>query len=349
MSENSESNIRNLVTAIVKSYDEEPVIIKIEARNQIDTEVISEIISDLREVIFAGFYSKKKMRADSVEYFIGELIERLTYNLEKQIRRALRNQTASDRRVASTVDIVRPETSGDAEDSEDIEDDNANTEAAANSDVAVKAAEITYAFLSRIPYLRSVLATDVEATYDGDPAAFSKDEVILSYPGLFAITVSRLAHELHLLGVPLIPRMMTEYAHGLTGIDIHPGASIGHHFFIDHGTGIVIGETTTIGNYVKIYQGVTLGGLSTRGGQTLSGTKRHPTIGDNVTIYSGASILGGSTIIGEGVVIGSNSFITKSVTEGTKVSIKSPELQYKVDEKTMNAELEEDEFWIYTI
>ena len=169
---------------------------------------------------------------------------------------------------------------------------------------------------------------DVEAFYDGDPAAFSTDEIIVSYPGLYAVMVYRAAHELHLLGVPLIPRMMTEYAHGRTGIDIHPGAVIGHHFFIDHGTGIVVGETTVIGNYVKIYQGVTLGALSTRGGQSLRGVKRHPTIEDHVTIYSGTSIFGGATVIGEGVVIGSNAFIIKSVPGGTRVSVRAPELQF---------------------
>ena len=141
--------------------------------------------------------------------------------------------------------------------------------------------------------------------------------------------VNRIAHELHLLGVPLIPRIMTEHAHSLTGIDIHPGATIGKYFFIDHGTGIVIGETTVIGDYVKIYQGVTLGALSTRGGQTLKSVKRHPTIEDNVTIYSGATILGGETVIGKNVVIGGNTFITESVLEGTKVSAKQPELRFK--------------------
>jgi serine O-acetyltransferase len=194
------------------------------------------------------------------------------------------------------------------------------------------------------------LATDVEAAYDGDPAAFNHDEIILSYPGIFATTVNRLAHELYLLGVPLIPRMMTEYAHGVTGIDIHPGASLGHHLFIDHGTGIVIGETTVIGNYVKIYQGVTLGALSTRGGQLLGGVKRHPTIEDHVTIYSGASILGGSTVIGEGVVIGSNAFITKSIPEKTKVSVKNTELQYISDAKKEPApESLQEEFWDFVI
>ena len=170
--------------------------------------------------------------------------------------------------------------------------------------------------MKRIPKIREYINTDVEATFEGDPASTGTDEIIFSYPGLYAIFVFRVAHELHQLEVPLIPRMMTEYAHSLTGIDIHPGATIGKYFFIDHGTGIVIGETTLIGEHVKIYQGVTLGALSTRGGQRLRGSRRHPTIEDNVTIYSNASILGGDTVIGRGVTIGGNAFITKSVYKG---------------------------------
>jgi serine O-acetyltransferase len=161
--------------------------------------------------------------------------------------------------------------------------------------------------------------------------------------------VNRLAHVLHELHVPLIPRIMTEHAHSVTGIDIHPGAVIGHYFFIDHGTGIVIGETTIIGNHVKIYQGVTLGALSTRGGQVLKDVKRHPTIESHVTIYSGASILGGQTVIGEGVVIGSNAFVTKSVPEKTKVSVKNPELQYKSDNEEKVEEFQQEEFWDWVI
>ncbi|MCR5388815.1 MAG: serine acetyltransferase, partial [Lachnospiraceae bacterium] len=178
------------------------------------------------------------------------------------------------------------------------------------------------AFLESIPRIREYLDTDIIAAYDGDPAAYSYDEIIFSYPGLYAISVYRLAHELYVAGVPMIPRMMTELAHGETGIDIHPGAQIGKYFFIDHGTGIVIGETTVIGEHVKIYQGVTLGGLSTRAGQGLKNVKRHPTIQDNVTIYSGASILGGETLIGEGCMIGSNAFVTKSLPAGSRVSFK---------------------------
>lgn len=208
---------------------------------------------------------------------------------------------------------------------------------------------VTPKFLQKIPHIREYLISDVEAAYEGDPAAYSKAEIVISYPGIFAVTVQRIAHELFLLEVPLIPRMMTEYAHGITGIDIHPGASIGKYFFMDHGTGIVIGETSIIGNHVKIYQGVTLGALSTRGGQLLKGIKRHPTIEDYVTIYSGASILGGNTVIGENTVIGSNAFVTKSVPDKTKVSVTNPALQFKNNGKVEVMEFTQDEFWDYVI
>ncbi len=189
--------------------------------------------------------------------------------------------------------------------------------------------QVCLSFLETLPAVRAVVQTDLQAAFDGDPAATGKDEIIFSYPGLFAITVYRLAHELEKLGVPTIPRMMTEYAHSVTGIDIHPGAAIGAYFFIDHGTGIVIGETTVIGENVKIYQGVTLGGLSTRGGQDLRGKKRHPTIKSNVTIYANASILGGDTVIGEGSVIGASVFLTESIPPCTTVTNKNQELQYR--------------------
>ena len=192
-----------------------------------------------------------------------------------------------------------------------------------------KSQEICLAFFRSIPKVRALVQTDLQAAYEGDPAASGKEEIVYSYPGLFAITVYRLAHVLQELGVPMIPRIMTEYAHSVTGIDIHPGATIGQHFFIDHGTGIVVGETTVIGNGVKIYQGVTLGALSTRGGQSLQGKRRHPTIEDNVTIYAGASILGGDTVIGRDSVIGSNAFITGSVAPNTTVTIKNQELQMR--------------------
>ena len=182
------------------------------------------------------------------------------------------------------------------------------------------------AILNRIPAVRAMVETDLQAAFDGDPAATGFDEIVLAYPGIYAITVYRLAHELYLLNVPLIPRMMTESAHSTTGIDIHPGATIGSHFFIDHGTGIVVGQTTIIGDHVKLYQGVTLGGLSTRGGQSLAGAKRHPTIEDGVTLYAGATILGGETVIGKDCVIGANAFVTRSIPANTTVIMKSPEL-----------------------
>ena len=195
-------------------------------------------------------------------------------------------------------------------------------------------------FFRRIPEVRELCNGDLQAAYDGDPAARNFAEIVIAYPGLFTITVNRLAHVLYQMDVPLIPRIMTEYAHQLTGIDIHPGATIGKNFFIDHGTGIVVGETTIIGNNVKVYQGVTIGALSTRGGQKLKGKKRHPTIEDNVTIYAGASILGGETVIGHDSVVGSNAFLTHSIIPGTRVSVKNQELNIKEPPK--------EEPWAYS-
>ena len=191
------------------------------------------------------------------------------------------------------------------------------------------AESVSIAFMERLPQVRALAQTDVDAAFEGDPAATNADEIIYCYPGLYAISVYRLAHVLYELHVPMIPRIMTEHAHSLTGIDIHPGATIGDHFFIDHGTGIVIGQTTVIGSHVKIYQGVTLGGLSTRGGQSLRGAKRHPTIEDNVTIYANASILGGGTTIGHDSIVGANAFITESIPPCTTVTNQSQQLNLK--------------------
>ena len=193
--------------------------------------------------------------------------------------------------------------------------------------------------------LREYLDTDIEATFEGDPAANSKHEIVLSYPGILATAIYRLAHGLQRLNVPLIPRMMTEYSHTKTGVDIHPGAKIGKYFCIDHATGVVVGSTSVIGEHVKIYQGVTIGALSTKDGQKMHGTKRHPTIEDYVTLYSGASVLGGRTVIGEGAVIGGNAFVTKSVDPYTTVTIKTHELvvDRKSHKKTDEKELEQDD------
>ncbi len=194
---------------------------------------------------------------------------------------------------------------------------------------AAQAAQITESIMAELPRIQQMLLTDIEATFDGDPAAANKEEIIFAYPGLFAIFVYRIAHELYLRHVPMIPRIMSEYAHSRTGIDIHPGAQIGPWFFIDHGTGIVIGETSVIGSHVKLYQGVTLGALSPRAGHASLPGKRHPTVCDYVTIYSGASILGGETVIGEHSVVGGNAFLTGSVADNTRVVITAPETVFK--------------------
>lgn len=289
--------ISSLVEAIVASYRVNQPAISLDSISQPKRKVIIKIIFMLRELLFPEYFGQRHLISTTIEYHIGDLLMSVHEKLHEQIIVALEHKA--------------------------IMNDNYS------SNIAEKADEIIYEFLNKIPELRNIIAMDVQAAFDGDPAAVDKDEIIFSYPGVFAISVYRLAHELHLLSVPLIPRIMTEYAHNVTGIDIHPGASIGRYFFIDHGTGVVIGETTTIGNNVKIYQGVTLGALSTREGQNLRGVKRHPTIEDDVTVYSSTSILGGETVIGKGVVIGSNVFLTKSVPAGTKVSIKIPELMFK--------------------
>ena len=286
-----EERIEGVVDSILSDYSMGRDIDKIELRQHPDKEVITDVIRKLLRIVYPGYYRERSFRMYNAKHHLSMLMEDVMYNLNREIRLVLQN--------------------------EGIED--ADT----------KAQEICLAFFGKIPEIRALVQTDVQAAYDGDPAATSKDEVIFCYPGLFAITVYRLAHVLYTLEVPMIPRIMTEYAHGITGIDIHPGATVGDYFFIDHGTGIVIGETTVIGSHVKIYQGVTLGGLTTRGGQSLRGKKRHPTIEDNVTIYAGASVLGGETVIGRECVIGSNAFITKSVPPCTTVSMKMQELQYK--------------------
>lgn len=192
-----------------------------------------------------------------------------------------------------------------------------------------KARALCLKYFEGFPALRETVQQDLEAAYEGDPAATGLEEILFAYPGFFAVTVFRLAHGLHLLGVPMLPRMMTEYAHSLTGIDIHPGARIGPAFFIDHGTGVVIGESTEIGRNVRLYQGVTLGALTTMDSRVLRGTKRHPTIEDEVTVYAGASILGGQTVIGSRSIIGANVFLTQSVAPDTVVRIRGHELEFK--------------------
>ena len=289
--ESMERRIESVVETILQDYGQGRDIDKMELFRQPDKEVIIDLIEKLRRIVFPGYFRDKTYRMYNAKNNLSTLIEDVTFNLTRQI--ALVYQ-AEGEEAAQT-----------------------------------HAEEVSLAFLRKIPQVRAMVQTDLQAAYDGDPAATGMSEVIFSYPGLYAITVYRLAHELYVLNVPMIPRIMTEYAHSVTGIDIHPGAAIGEYFFIDHGTGIVVGETTVIGKNVKIYQGVTLGGLSTRGGQDLRGKRRHPTIEDDVTIYANASILGGETVIGQGCVIGASAFITKSVPPCTTVSMKLSELQMK--------------------
>lgn len=299
MANSMADDINRIVDSIVHSYENHQIITKTDSESQPNKRIIVDIIDKLQKIIFPGFFEEKNLKREYIRFYVGELCEDVEYNLSKQMVKAF--LCCSEYR-------------------QDLPDG-----------LRDRADAITNEFLLKIPKIREYLDTDVQAAYEGDPAAYSMDEIIYSYPGIYAIMVSRVAHELHLLNVPLIPRIMTEHAHSITGIDIHPGASIGKYFFIDHGTGIVIGETTVIGEHVKIYQGVTLGGLSTSGGQGLKGTKRHPNIEDYVTIYSGASILGGETTIGAGTVIGGNAFVTKSVSANTKVIVKNPELKFKQD------------------
>lgn len=311
MAKTAQQKINEMVEGLLESYEKYPAICNIDSTNRLNRYVIMDILEMVRYLIYPGYFEMRNLKSSSIEYHVGEVLENIQYNLTKQVIKALQH------------------------------DPQYHTE---DRDEAYAQAEcLVQQFLRKLPAIREVLATDVQAAYDGDPAAFNTDEVIFSYPGVYAITVNRIAHGLHALGVPLIPRMMTEHAHGLTGIDIHPGATIGRYFFIDHGTGVVIGETTVIGDNVKLYQGVTLGALSTRGGQSLRGAKRHPTIEDNVTVYSGASILGGETVIGRGAVIGSNAFVTSSVPANTRVSIKNPELQFK--DRSRTSELGQEGFF----
>lgn len=285
-------NLDDIVAAIAKNYSAKEIFFTDPDKHFPNRNAIIEIIEDLRRVMFPRYFGDETPTGTNPEYFIGETLIRVEDSLRRQLREALlfRDPDMEEDAVQARVD------------------------------------EICQNFFQKLPELQRILLTDVQAAFDGDPAAQSKEEIIFSYPGFFAIFVYRIAHELYVQKVPLIPRIMSEYAHSSTGVDINPGATIGEYFFIDHATGVVIGETTEIGNHVKIYQGVTLGALSTRAGQLLSGVKRHPTVEDNVTIYSNASVLGGETVIGEGSVIAGSAFVTSSIPKGARVSLKNQEV-----------------------
>ena len=257
------------------------------------------ILHRLREVLFPGYFNAEKLDPVNLRYHVGQTVAELFDTLSEQIARSIRHECFKY----------------------DLE----------CTECTTRGYETALALLESIPELQRILATDIVAVLEGDPAAKSHDEIIFSYPGVFAITVYRIAHKLHMLDVPLLPRIMSEYVHGETGIDIHPGAVIGERFVIDHGTGVVIGETSEIGRNVRIYQGVTIGALSVPKGriEEMKGRKRHPTIEDDVIIYSGATILGGDTVIGARSVIGGNVWITESLPSDTQVLIESPRLIYR--------------------
>ena len=292
---NKKECLQEAVKSITANYRQEELFCSKSGRKMPDRDQIILFIKELKQIMFPGYFGNDSMLDIEMEHYVGYRINRL-YDL-------LREQVAIS--LAYFCD-----------------DDECQ-------EVCEESERICGRFFKELPEIQRKLLTDIQAGFDGDPAAKSKEEIIFSYPGLFAIYVYRVAHVLYEEEVNFIPRIMSEYAHGRTGIDINPGARIGEYFFIDHGTGVVIGETTEIGNNVKLYQGVTLGALSTRSGQQLAGVKRHPTICNNVTVYSNSTILGGATVIGENTIIGGNTFITDSIPANTKVSAKSPELVIK--------------------
>ncbi|MCX5633706.1 MAG: serine acetyltransferase [Phycisphaerae bacterium] len=286
-------NVKNIVKAIIDSYQDETGINFIDTTNLPLRDRILEILNLLMEVIFPGYTGVRDVTSSNISFVAGDILCQVQSQLAEQVERALLHQCRLKNSDCTGCHIM--------------------------------AKDVVEHLLAQIPKIRRLLKLDIQAAFDGDPAASSLEEIVLSYPGLRAITIYRIAHELYLKNVPLIPRIMSEHAHRETGIDINPGAKIGERFFIDHGTGIVIGETTIIGNNVKIYQGVTLGALAPAKGQSLRGVKRHPTIEDDVTIYAAATILGDITI-GKGATIGGNVWIKDSVPPGVTVSTTRPQL-----------------------
>lgn len=281
-------------------YNNADIAMFVEGLKLPSNKIVADILDELQKIFFPAYFSKQDIGSINPEGYAKSHLQQVYEMLYSQVQLAL---------ALGAYTGVK------------------------NCAPSCKAAELCDEIVAELPEIYRILMTDVQAGFDGDPAAKSKEEIVFSYPGFYAIFVYRIAHLLYKHNIPYVGRMMTELAHNKTGIDIHPGAEIGEYFFIDHGTGVVIGETAVIGKHVKLYQGVTLGALSLRKGQLLAGTKRHPTVEDNVTIYSGASVLGGNTVIGEGAVIGGNVFLTESVGKGAKVSVKAQELIIKGDER----------------
>jgi serine O-acetyltransferase len=291
--------IPRIVDSIVDSCQDQGCFEHINAELIPSRKAAIGVVSQLRDLLFPGYFSKESVDPTNLQYQMGRSVDTLSNTLSEQITRSLRHECLRyDQPCVQCVELGYQE---------------------------------ALRFLDSVPEMRKTLATDVRAAYEGDPAAKSYDEIVFSYPGIFAVMVYRIAHQLYVQNVPLLPRIMTEYAHSVTGIDIHPGARIAESFFIDHGTGVVIGETTQIGKQVRLYQGVTLGALSIPkdGRNRLKDKKRHPTIEDDVIIYSGATILGGKTTIGTRSVIGGNVWLTQSVPPDTKVFLETPKLVFK--------------------
>jgi serine O-acetyltransferase len=296
-----EAGLPRLVDDVMENYRTFGGMDHLEGRDLPSKKVVIEILEDLFTVLFPGYLGKADITKANIKYFLGATLTFIYDRLTEEVKKSLKYICRKIKECPEDVCQKR---------------------------ARVVAKEL----LEKLPEIRSLLSGDIQAAYDGDPAAVSNEEVILSYPCVLAITTYRIAHELYLRGIPLIPRIMSEHVHSLTGIDIHPGAKIGKNFFIDHGTGVVIGETTEIGDNVKLYQGVTLGALSfpkDEKGHIIKGRKRHPTIGNNVVIYSGATLLGADAVVGDNVVIGGNVWIISPVAPGTQITIASPELKYK--------------------
>lgn len=303
----SRPDINQITQDIIRTYEGDSGINFIDVKNLPVKEKVVRTIELLLELLFPGYTGRRRVTRENIESVVMELLVILRRELAEQIELALRH--------------------------------NCRMQECPTCDCATLAVHNAMSLLGRIPSIRELLKGDVQAAYDGDPAAKSFEEIVISYPHLLAISIHRIAHELNHLEVPLIPRMMSEYAHSKTGIDIHPAAHIGRNFFIDHGTGVVIGETAIIGDNVKIYQGVTLGALSfprDERGQIIRDRKRHPTLEDNVTVYAEATILGDITI-GAGAVIGGNVWIRDSVPPGTIVTISKPDLVYRKKSRTSGA------------
>jgi serine O-acetyltransferase len=295
--------VTKLTNDLIASYARLGGINHLDGKNLPSKRIITDITCDLLRLLFPGYFDEKLIHSSEVKTETAALLDSVLGKLEDEIRKSLEYHPP---------------------------------DGLAKKEITKAAHELTVEFLGKLPDIREILKTDVTAAFDGDPAALSREEILVSYPFVEAIAMQRLAHELYLKNVALIPRIMTEWAHWRSGMEIHPGAKIGTHFFVDHCTGTVVGETAVIGNHVKMYHGVTLGAKSTAGGQALRGKKRHPTIEDNVTIYPGATILGGETVIGAGSTIGGNVFIMDSVAPNSLVIYDGLDMRVlsKADKKT---------------